>query len=139
MIKVGIGVDHRGYALKNLLMQEKSIEWLDFGTDSSDRTDYPLFVPPVVDALDAGEIDYGVLICGTGIGMSIVANRYKKVYAALAWNKEVAVLSKEDDNSNILILPADFITEDQAREMLSAWLQAKFKGGRYEERLALFD
>jgi len=112
---------------------------LDFGTDSSDRTDYPLFVPPVVDALDAGEIDYGVLICGTGIGMSIVANRYKKVYAALAWNKEVAVLSKEDDNSNILILPADFITEDQAREMLSAWLQAKFKGGRYEERLALFD
>ena len=138
-MKIAIGADHRGYELKQFLIEVPDIEWVDVGTDSDERTDYPLYVPPVVDALYAKTVDYGVLICGTGVGMSIVANRYKHIYAALAWNVDVARLSKEDDNSNVLVLPADFVTQDQARDMLSAWLEAKFKSGEYEDRLALFD
>ncbi|HJM68464.1 MAG TPA: RpiB/LacA/LacB family sugar-phosphate isomerase [Candidatus Babeliales bacterium] len=139
-MKIGIGADHRGYELKKYLIEALSdIEWFDVGTGSDDRTDYPLYVPPVIDALKKGSIDCGILICGSGVGMSIVANRYKGIYAALVWNEKVAVQSKEHDNSNVLVLPSDYITSDQARDIVSAWLKAKFMGGRYQERLTLFE
>jgi|SRR3989338_5545918 len=139
-MRIGIGADHRGYELKQYLIKTlDTIKWFDAGADSDERTDYPLYVPPVIDALKKGSIDYGILICGSGVGMSIAANRYKGVYAALVWNEKVAVQSKTGDNSNILVLPSDYITQDQARDMVLAWLKAKFMGGRYQDRLMLLE
>lgn len=141
---LAISADHRGYNLKRYLINAThegvhSLTWEDFGTDSDERTDYPLFVEPVVNAIINGNADYGILICGSGVGMSIVANRHQGVRAALAWNKSVAQQAKEHDNANILVLPADYITDEEALEMVAAWLNARFREGRYAARLAMFD
>lgn len=139
-MKIGIGADHRGYDLKQFLMQSfPDYIWLDEGTHSTERTDYPLYAHKVCKAILAGTISCGILLCGTGVGMAIAANRYKGIYAALCWNDEVARLARQDDGANVLVLPSDFITYDQAALMVHAWLSAQFKGGRYQERLQLID
>ncbi len=138
--RIAISADHRGFLLKQYLMaQGETIEWSDYGTNTLERTDYPLFVPPVVEALRAGHVDYGILICGTGVGMAIAANRYKGIYAGLVWNGEVARKAKEDDNITILVLPADYLTEQEALHCVRVWLETSFKEGRYQERLSLID
>lgn len=138
--RIAISADHRGFLLKQYLMNEcKDIQWTDYGSYTSERTDYPLFVPPVIKALKTGLVEYGILICGTGIGMAIAANRYKNIYAGVVWNADLARLSKEDDNVNILVLPADFITQDEAFLCVTSWLTASFKKGRYQDRLLLVD
>jgi ribose 5-phosphate isomerase B len=87
----------------------------------------------------AGKAEYGVLLCGTGVGMAIAANRFKGIFAAVAWNEAVARASKEDDNANVLVLPADDLSEEQTLRIVSAWLGAHFKEGRYRERVAQID
>ena len=114
-----------------------TIEWIDVGTDNEDRTDYPLFSDKVVAEMIAGTVQYGVLICGTGGGMAIAANRHKNMYAVVAWNKEVAQRCKQEDNANILVLPSDFISCDDAVAMIKNWLEQEFKGGRYAQRIAM--
>ncbi len=141
-MKIAIGSDHRGFALKNALMQslnDGSVLWVDKGCHSDERCDYPLFAQTVAQQVQSSTVDAGILICGSGIGMSIAANRLKNVYAALVWNVEVASLSKEHDNANILILPADFVSEQEAVACVDAWRGASFLGGRHEERLSLID
>lgn len=143
-MKIALGSDHRGFALKEFLKTNKnlagiSIEWIDEGAFNAQRSDYPVFVHKACDAFVQGSVGAGVLLCGTGVGMSIAANRYPGVYAALAWNGQVARMSKEDDNANMLVLPADFISENEMIEIVSAWLGATFKGGRYQERLTMID
>lgn len=143
-IRIAIGVDHRAYELKSYLLKQAHIgtfevEWLDVGTYSAERTDYPLYGHKAIAALLAKEVDRVILSCGTGIGMAIVANRYKRVYAGLVCSLEMARLAREDDNVNVLVLPADFITHEQARQMVDAWLEAEFKHGRYAERLSQID
>ncbi|MBA3751783.1 RpiB/LacA/LacB family sugar-phosphate isomerase [Candidatus Dependentiae bacterium] len=138
--RIAIGSDHRGFQLKSYLLNENlSCEWLDCGTFSSERTDYPLFVLPVISALHAGTVDGGILICGTGVGMAIAANRHKGIYAGLVWNEEIARLAKEDDNINVLVLPADYMSDQTAVACISSWISAVFKKGRYQERLSLID
>ena len=144
MITLAIGADHRGYKFKQKLLQHDdldgiAIEWFDAGTDSKERTDYPLYVPPVCDAVLDGSADAGILLCGSGQGMAIAANRYRGIYAALVWNETVAELAKMDDGTNVLVIPADFVSEEQAVNMVAAWLAATFKGGRYAERLEMID
>lgn len=144
-MKLIIGSDHRGFHLK-LLIQEQlrkteagAIEWLDAGCFSAERCDYPVFTEKVCRTVLAKEADAGVLLCGSGVGMSIAANRFPGIYAALVWNEEVARLSKEHDNANILILPANFLSAAEAIAMLRAWLKASFLRGRYEQRLAMLE
>src|SRR5262245_20565437 len=97
--RIAIGTDHRGFLLKQYLIAHCEIfSWSDYGAHSPERTDYPLFIPPVIEALRKGTVDYGVLLCGSGIGMAIAANRYKGIYAGVVWNSEVARAAKEDDN-----------------------------------------
>jgi ribose 5-phosphate isomerase B len=139
-----IGVDHRGYKLKEYLKQYKNIDsfsilWLDLGTHNIERTDYPYFAKAVVKAIKNGDADYGILSCGSGIGMAITANRYPGIYAGLVWDEDIAKSAKEDDNVNTLVLPADYITFDQAYNILKSWFLAKFKSDRYAERLKMID
>lgn len=141
---IAIGTDHRGFAIKNELIKhdqiaDYTITWLDHGAYTSERSDYPIFAQMVCHSMIKGEAQFGVLLCGTGIGMAIAANRFNMIYAALVWNEEIAQKSRQDDNANVLVLPADYISSDQAVAMIDAWLAASFKGGRYATRVGMLD
>ncbi len=143
-MNIAIGTDHRGFAHKEFIKKQTvlaghTITWLDVGAYSDQRSDYPEFGAHVSRALQQGKVARGVLLCGSGIGMAVVANRYKGIYAALVWNEVVARCAASDDNANILVLPADFVTEQQSITMISAWLATPFKAGRYQERIAQVD
>ncbi len=143
-MNIAIGTDHRGFECKAYIKQyvvgdENPIVWIDVGADNDERSDYPLFAQKVCELILKGEAEQGVLLCGSGVGMSIVANRYPKIYAALVWNEDVARISHEHDNTNVLSLPVDFITHEQAVSIVNAWLSAVFKGGRYQKRLDMID
>ena len=139
-MKIIIGADHRGYALKQeLIAAIPEYSWLDSGAHTAERSDYPLFAADVCQSILAGTAELGILLCGTGVGMSIAANRYPGIYAALCWNASLARLAREDDGANVLVLPADFVSPAQAVCVVQAWLAASFKGGRYQERLALLE
>lgn len=141
-MKLAIGADHRGFALKEYLMQsmiDASITWVDAGCNSALRCDFPPFAQTVAKQVQDKSVDAGILICGSGIGMSIAANRYKGIYAALAWNVEVARSSKEHDNANILVLPADYISLTESVAMVKAWKKAQFLGNEYLSRLKMID
>jgi ribose 5-phosphate isomerase B len=140
MITIAIGADHRGYELKQALQKElHTIAWLDMGAHSLERTDYPLYAHAVVKEMLTKKAELGILICGTGIGMSIVANRHPGIYAALAWSSSIAIRAKEEDYANILVIPSDYVTLEQAISMIKAWLAAKPKEGRYKERISMID
>jgi len=143
-MKIAIGADHRGFLFKEMLKKNKhiancAIEWIDFGASTNEPSDYPVFVAPVCKALQAQQVQKGILICGSGVGMSIAANRFAGIYAALVWNEDVARVSCQDDNANVLVLPADFISADRVVAIIAAWLCAQFKKGKYQHRLAMVD
>lgn len=141
-MKIAIGTDHRGFKHKNKIITSISndvIEWVDLGCSSDKRCDFPEFAQKAAKLVQAKKVDAGILLCGSGIGMSIAANRFKYVYAALVWNVDVARSSKEHDNANILVLPADYISEQEAIAMINAWKDASFLGDRYQERLLMID
>ena len=139
-MKIVIGADHRGYAYKEAIKNQlTTIEWLDVGAFSNERSDYPLFAHSASKEVAAGVAQAGVLLCGSGVGMSIVANRYRDVYAALVWNTKIAQQSKEHDNANMLIIPTDYVTQEEAVAMINVWLGATFLGGRYAKRCLMID
>jgi ribose 5-phosphate isomerase B len=135
---IPIGADHAGFALKERLKQELAAlgyEPLDLGTHSAESTDYPDFAHPVAARVEHGDARRGVLLCGTGLGMAYAANRHHGVRAAVAWNPEIARLARAHNDANILVLPARFVTEQQGLEILRAWLDQPFEGGRHERRV----
>ncbi len=139
-MKITIGSDHRGYELKSKLIEHfKDIEWIDVGTSSTERTDYPIYAKKVCQNILDKKSDVGVLICGSGVGMAVAANRFRGIFAALCWNEQVAKLAKEHDDGNVLVLAADFIDEELAAKIFKAWLFAKFKGEGYQKRLDMID
>ena len=140
-MKICIGSDHRGYKLKKYIINAfKDIEWMDVGSDSSEkRVDYPVYTKEVCDLILKDVFELGILICASGVGMSIAANRFPQIYAALCWSPEVAKAAREDDYANVLVLPANFVSEDEALGIIEAWLHAKFKGGHYQKRLDTID
>ncbi|HEU4587636.1 MAG TPA: ribose 5-phosphate isomerase B [Gemmatimonadales bacterium] len=136
---IPIGSDHAGFALKERLVEELrklGYEPLDLGTYSADSADYPDFAHAVAARVEHREARRGVLMCGTGLGMSYAANRHPGVRAAVAWTPDIAKLSREHNDSNILVLPARFISAEQGVEILKAWLDTKFEGGRHARRVA---
>lgn len=143
-MNIAIGADHRGFSCKAYIKQyvvgdDDPIAWIDVGADNDERSDYPIFAQAVVASLKNNEAKYGVLVCGSGAGMAIAANRYPGIYAGVVWNEEIARVSKEDDKTNILVIPADFVSQELAVAMVNTWLKATFKGGRYQERIDLID
>lgn len=137
-VKISIGADHGGYELKRLLQKwliSKSITFDDYGSHSFESVDYPVYAHQVAKSVQNDECDFGILICGSGQGMTITANKYKKIRAALCWNKTIAALSRQHNNANILVLPGRFLSITQAIEITDAFLSAKFEGGRHQKRL----
>ena len=135
-----IGADHRGFAHKEYIKKAiTSLQWQDVGAYDDERSDYPLFAKKVCEHIASGTAHGGVLLCGSGIGMAIAANRYKKIYAGLAWTVEVAQQCKEDDAVNVLVIPCDYVSTEKAVAMIYAWHEAVFKGGRYQERIDMIE
>jgi ribose 5-phosphate isomerase B len=135
---IPIGSDHAGYHLKERLVEELralGYEPLDLGTHSADSADYPDFAHGVASRVEHHDAERGVLLCGTGLGMSYAANRHPGVRAAVAWSPEIAQLAREHNDANILILPARFVTEDEGVEILKTWLDTQFAGGRHSRRV----
>lgn len=143
-MKVVIGADHRGFLYKEYLKQLPaidgiSIEWIDVGAYDDARSDYPVFARSVCQTMERESIAHGILLCGSGVGMAVAANRFKHIYAALVWNAEIARLSVEDDNANVLVIPSCFVKQEDLIVIISAWLHARFRGGRYQHRIDMID
>lgn len=137
---IAIGSDHAGYHLKEKIKKyllENQYQVLDFGTRSEDSTDYPIFAKEVSLAVQEGKAQRGILICGTGIGMSIVANKFKGIRAALCLNEYMARMSRKHNDANILCLGDRVIGEDLAIAIVEVWLNTEFEGGRHERRVNL--
>ncbi len=137
-----IGSDHGGFELKAKLRRE--LERLgytvkDVGTSSTDSTDYADYAHPLAQQVSEGKVKRGVLLCGTGLGMSYVANRYPNVRASVTWSPEVAELARQHNDSNVLVLPARFVSDDEAVAILTKWLETPFEGGRHERRVLKID
>jgi ribose 5-phosphate isomerase B len=136
-----IGSDHRGFELKAALMHGfPEQDWVDAGCYSTDRTDFPIYAHNVCrEVVKKPDINRGILICGSGIGMCIAANRYKNIYAALCWNEAIATTARSHDNANVLVLPAGQLTTEQAFELVRIFLNTPFNGGTYQDRLCMID
>lgn len=137
-LKIAVGSDHAGFELKEKIteyLKANSFEFEDFGTYSSESCDYPDFAKKVSEKVSKGDFQRGILICGSGIGMSITANKFKDVRAALCWNISTATSSRTHNNSNILCLAQRQTESDLAIEMVKIWLKTKFEGGRHELRV----
>ena len=139
---IPIASDHAGFALKQRLVAElrrSGFEPLDLGTDSTASTDYPDYAHALADRIERGEARRGVLLCGTGLGMSYAANRHPGVRAAVVWTAEVAQLARSHNDANVLVVPARFVPDDEAVGILHAWLDTPFEGGRHAARVAKID
>lgn len=136
--KFVIASDHGGLALKEAIcayLKEQGVEISDLGTMTDDSVDYPDYGVKVARAVSTGEADKGILICGTGIGMSIVANKFPGIRAALITDDFTARMSKEHNNANIIVMGGRILSSDQARKMVQIWLETAYEGGRHQKRL----
>lgn len=136
--KIAVGSDHAGYELKEFLkkyLQNQQYTIKDFGTTSIESMDYPDPIHPLADAVNRNEFELGVIICGSGNGVAIVANKYRKVRAAVCWNEEITKLARRHNNANIISLPARFITAEQGLRFLQIFLDTAFEGGRHLRRV----
>jgi ribose 5-phosphate isomerase B len=137
-MKISLGADHRGFELKEKIKQyltELGHEVTDFGTDSTESVDYPDFGFKVAEAVAKGEVDFGVLVCWTGNGMNIAANKVKGARSALCLNDEMAMLARAHNNANVLALASNFVSEKTAKMILDVWMTTEFEGGRHTRRL----
>ena len=136
--KIAIGADHAGFEYKNKIsayLTDAGYEILDFGTYSANSVDYPDFAHPVATSVESGEAERGILVCGSGQGVCITANKHQGIRAALAWEPEIAKLSRQHNNVNILCLPARFISEYVAFDCVNIFLNTEFEGGRHGDRV----
>ena len=137
--RIALASDHAGFDEKEKVkrtLDELGVQYEDFGTVSSDSVDYPDYARKVAEGVASGQFDQGVLVCGSGTGMAIAANKVKGVRAAVAWSPEIAALARQHNDANVLSLPARFVPEERAAEIVKAWFAADFEGGRHEKRIA---
>lgn len=138
MIKISVGSDHAGYDLKNTIinyLSEKGIQSIDCGTHNKESCDYPDYAHETVGHLIDGEVNFSILICGSGNGVCMSANKWRTVRAALCWNKETAELARQHNNANCICIPARFVDESTALDMVRIFLTTEFEGGRHENRV----
>ena len=137
-MKLAIGNDHAGSDLKKKivnLLKDQNIEVVNYGTDQNESVDYPDFAHPVGKAIQENIVDLAIVICGSGNGVNMVVNKYSKVRSALCWNTELAALARSHNNANILAIPARFVSEEVAIEMVNTFLTTPFEGGRHQNRV----
>lgn len=138
MKTIAFASDHAGYQLKKEI--EKYVESLgyavrDYGTDSEESCDYPDYAHPAALAVENGDADFGIAMCGSGNGIQMTLNKHQGIRAALCWLPEIASLAKQHNNANILVMPARFITTEEAKVIVDAYLNAEFEGGRHQRRI----
>ncbi len=145
-MKIFIGADHRGVTLKAAIKEALPMyTWIDVGCHSTDRTDYPIYAQDVCNRIlqeptnTPGASARGILICGSGVGMSIAANRYKGIYAALCWNEAITTSARADDNANVLVLAANQTNPELAVKLVQLFIETSFKEGVYRQRLCMVD
>ncbi len=136
-MKIIIASDHAGYELKENIIRHfaNEFEWENMGTYSSESVDYPDFAHPLAEKISNGENKYGILICGTGNGIGMTANKHANVRAALCWNVDIAALARQHNDANILVLPARFIAEEDAFKVVETFFSTEFEGGRHQRRV----
>lgn len=137
-MKIAIGCDHAGVEYKNMIIKsliKEGHEITDKGTYTTDSVDYPDFVHPVATLVNDAQVDLGILICGSGNGVSMTANKHQKVRAALCWNNELAALARQHNDANILSIPARFVSKRMASTMVKTFIATPFEGGRHSRRV----
>ncbi|MBI4040461.1 MAG: ribose 5-phosphate isomerase B [Deltaproteobacteria bacterium] len=135
-MKIAIGNDHRGVELKKSIMRHfKDQVFVDVGTPSHESTDYVDYAEKVCEQILSGNCQYGILICGSGIGMSIVANRFAGIRAAMVWNTHIAEFCRKHNDANVLCLASDCVDDPKTQEIIKIFLNTKFEGGRHKQRL----
>ena len=137
-MKIAIGSDHAGFADKEkikLQLDELRVEYEDVGTTSTDSVDYPIYAKKVAEKVSTGKAEYGILVCGSGNGMQIAANKIHGVRAALAWNEETARLARQHNDANVLSVPARMISPEEVKNVVKSFLDAEFEGGRHDRRV----
>lgn len=137
-MQIAIGSDHAGFALKQHLidhLRKAGHQVQDFGTDSADSMDYPDTAHPVSEAVEHQEAELGVVICGSGNGVNMTANKHAGIRSALAWTPEIAALARQHNDANVLALPARYLEPQEALHILEAFLEARFEGGRHQRRV----
>jgi ribose 5-phosphate isomerase B len=135
-LKIAIGSDHAGFTYKQALLQSLQVlELKDFGTYAADSVDYPDFAHPVALAVERGEFDFGILICGSANGVAITANKHQGIRAAICWNEELAGLARMHNNANIVCIPERFISLETANAIIEKFLTTPFEGGRHAGRV----
>ena len=135
-LKIAIGADHAGFDYKEAIAKWLNADNLkDFGTSSSASADYPDFAHPVASAVESGEFDFGILVCGSANGVAITANKHQGIRAAICWNEELASLARKHNNANIVCIPARFISIEEAEKIVKTFLSSEFEGGRHATRV----
>lgn len=135
---IGLASDHTGYEHKEFIkkhLEKRGLTYIDFGTDSAERSDYPDYAHRLGKAIENKELEMGIALCGTGNGMAFTLNKFPSIRAGLAWNEEVAGLVSAHNKANVLVMPARFVTQEEAVKMVDAYLDTPFEGGRHQERL----
>jgi ribose 5-phosphate isomerase B len=136
IIKIAVGADHAGYAYKEMLKScLTDFDVQDFGTYAADSVDYPDFAHPVANAVEQGAATFGILVCGSANGVAITANKHQGIRAAICWETEIAELARMHNNANIICIPARFVSEAKAQEMVRTFLETAFEGGRHQNRV----
>jgi ribose 5-phosphate isomerase B len=137
-IKIAVGADHAGYIYKNTIvnwLRSNGYEVFDAGTDSEESTDYPDHIHPVAEAVENGEAKLGIILCGSGNGAAMTANKHQGIRAALCWNTELASLARKHNDANVLAIPGRFVDESLALDMVETFLTTDFEGGRHQRRV----
>jgi ribose 5-phosphate isomerase B len=137
-MKISIGNDHAGTGYKQMIqtvLEKEGHKLTNYGTNEEDSVDYPDFVHPVANDVENGNADLGIIICGSGNGANMTANKHQGVRSALCWTVEIAKLAREHNNANILSIPSRFVSEELATEMVEVFLNTKFEGGRHQRRI----
>jgi len=136
-MKISIGNDHAGVDYKKYIIEKlkKDFNIINHGTNDEESVDYPDFAHPVSSDVNIGTSNLGILICGSGNGVAMTANKYKKVRAALCWDEEIASLAKNHNNANVVCIPARFVSKEKALDIVTKFIETEFEGGRHERRV----
>lgn len=137
-IKIAIGSDHAGFEYKEMLksmLADLAYVVQDLGTHSASSVDYPDFAHPVAEAVESSIAAFGILVCGSANGVAITANKHQQIRAAICWEVEIAALARQHNNANVICIPARFVSEELAKEMVKTFLNTAFEGGRHGDRV----
>ena len=137
-MKIALASDHAGYERKQVVkkyLEEQGFECSDYGAFSSESSDYPDYAHPLALAVENGEFDFGITLCGSGNGINIVANKHQKIRSAICWKPEIAELARLHNDANVCALPARFITDEEAITIVKIFLSTEFEGGRHQRRI----